>query len=268
MGQRALEDNTIGNDNSAFGNQALGFNTTGDGNSAFGFGSLGYNTAGLRNSAVGYFSLLDNTTGNDNIAIGFWAGRNQTTGSDNIYLDNSGVAAESGQIKIGTVGTHTDAFIAGIDSNVVAGSAVLVTASGELGVAVSSARYKESVRAMAADSEVLLALSPVTFQYREEVNGAGDSRQYGLLAEEVAEVAPDLVRYDAAGAPFSVHYHLLAPMLLNEMQKQQRVIESQGSTIEELRGHNAEQRALISSLLERVEGLEAREAIEASGLGG
>ena len=98
---------------------------------------------------------------------------------------------------------------------------------------------------METASDVLRELRPVTFQYRAEVNGAGDSQQYGLLAEEVAEIAPELVIYDAAGQPYSVRYHLLAPMLLNEMQKQQRVIE--------------ELKEVNTSLVERVARLEQGE---------
>ena len=135
---------------------------------------------------------------------------------------------------IGTVGVQTDAFIAGIDGNVVAGSAVLVTGSGELGVAVSSARFKHDVHDMATASDVLMDLRPVTFLYRDEVGGANDERQYGLLAEEVAKVAPDLVRFDEEGRPFSVHYERLAPMLLNETQKQQRTIQTLLARVEQL----------------------------------
>ncbi len=154
---------------------------------------------------------------------------------------------ENGQIKIGTAGTHTDAFIAGIDGNVVAGGAVLGTASVELGVAVSSLRFKHDVHDMATASGVLMDLRPVTFLYRDEVGGANDERQYGLLAEQVAEVAPDLVRYDDEGKPFSVHYEHLAPMLLNEVQKQQHTIVTHERTIQ--------------TLLARVEEVEAKLAL-------
>jgi hypothetical protein len=188
-----------------------------------------------------------------------------TTGNNNIYIANLGVAAESGQIKIGTTGTHTDAFIAGIDGNVVAGSAVLVTAAGELGVAVSSARFKHDVKDMAADSSVVMSLRPVTFLYRDEVGGANGERQYGLIAEQVAKVAPDLVRFDEEGRPFSVHYEQLAPMLLNEMQKQQRTIEAQrdvtrdqATVIEDQRARDDVQEVQIATLLARLDALESQ----------
>ena len=182
------------------------------------------------------------------------AGIRQTTGDDNIYLANEGVAAESDQIKIGTVGTHTDAFIAGIDGNVVVGSAVLVTASGELGVAASSLRFKQEVRDMGGASDRLMRLRPVTFEYREAVDGAVDGRHYGLIAEEVAEVAPELVVYDGEDQPFSVRYHLLAPLLLNEIQKQER------------RGR--EQQQTIDALLARVRELERQASVDATAAGG
>ena len=112
-------------------------------------------TIGYRNSAFGRDALYDNTTGSRNVAIGNDSGRNQTTGDDNIYIANEGVAAEVGQIKIGNSTDHTDAFIAGIDGNVVVGSAVFVSGSGELGVAVPSLRFKQAVEDMGASSAVL-----------------------------------------------------------------------------------------------------------------
>ncbi len=163
-------------------------------------------------------------------------------------------------------------MIAGIDGNVVVGSAVLVTASGELGVAVSSARFKHDIQDMAADSSVLMDLRPVTFLYHDEVGGANDERQYGLIAEEVAKVAPDLVRWDDEGKPFSVQYEQLAPMLLNEVQKQQRTIEGQASVIEEQRAQlglegerNEEQEFQIATLVVRLDALESQLAGESTG---
>ena len=250
FGKQALKYNSTGVTNAAFGNQALRHNTNASRNSAFGVAALRNNTTGARNSAFGRDALISNVlggnnaafgeralynaTGSNNVAMGRDAGFNQTIGSNNIYLASAGAAAESGQIKIGTAGTHTDAFVAGITGNVVAGSAVFVTASGELGVAASSARFKQNVHDMGAASDYLMRLRPVTFEYRAAVDGAADGRHYGLIAEEVAEVAPELVVYDEEGLPFSVRYHLLGPMLLNEVQKQQRVNDEQQRTIETL----------------------------------
>jgi hypothetical protein len=265
FGSGALLNNSAGADNSAFGDDALARNTTGNVNSAFGARALDSNMTGLGNAAFGFSALHDNTTGQRNVAIGSFAGASQDTGSDNIYIASRGVSGESGQIKIGTSGTHTDAFIAGIDGNVVAGSVVHVTASGQLGVAASSARFKHDVHDMAAASNVLMDLRPVTFLYRDEVSGANDERQYGLLSEEVAKAAPDLVRFDDAGTPFSVHYEQLAPMLVNEMQKQQRTIEGQATLIEEQRvrleleaERNGVQEARMTSLLARLDALESQ----------
>ena len=148
------------------------------------------------------------------------------TGADpNIYIAHEGAAGESDRIRIGTPGTHTQTFVAGIAGSVIAGSAVLVnTFTHQLGVAPSSVRFKEEIRDLSEESEVLMALRPVSFRYRANVLEGERHREYGLLAEEVSEVAPNLVGYDAEGKPFSVHYRLLTPLLLNEMQKQQRTI--------------------------------------------
>ena len=262
FGRRALKYNITGGYNSAFGHDALGLNTTGSENSAFGRKALYRNDTGLYNSAFGHNALRESTTGYDNsafgdnalrdnskgarnVAVGKWAGRNQTTGDDNIYLANEGTAAESGKIKIGS-SVHTETFIEGIRGNVATGGvAVLIDSSNELHTVVSSARFKEDVQEMGESSEVLMALRPVTFRYREDLAGESDAREYGLIAEEVAELAPDLVAFDEQGRPYTVRYHLLAPMLLNEVQKQQSVIAEQRSVIAALAGRLAQvERAL------------------------
>jgi hypothetical protein len=146
------------------------------------------------------------------------------------------MAAESGQIRIGTDGTHTQAWMAGIYPNALGSSdTVCVTPVGRLGLcSASSGRLKESVKDMGEASELLAKLRPVTFRYKKEIADAVDTRQYGLIAEEVAEVAPELVVTDAKGQPYAVRYNLLTPMLLNEVQKQQRKIEGQQQVIAEL----------------------------------
>jgi hypothetical protein len=234
FGGVALQSNTIGNLNTAVGNYALR-SSNGSGNSALGAEALIFNSAGDGNSAVGYNALELNTTGNYNVAVGLNAGRYQTTGSDNIYLANNGVAAESGQIRIGTDGTHTQAWMAGIFSAPTgAGAAVYVESNGRLHGAPSSGRFKEAVEDMGKASELLARLRPVTFRYKKEYTDGGDTRQYGLIAEEVAEVAPELVVTDATGKPYTVRYNVLAPMLLNEVQKQQRTIREQKQLIDGL----------------------------------
>jgi len=159
-------------------------------------------------------------------SLGSGAGSNLTIGSDNVYIANAGVAGENGQIKIGN-SAHTETFIEGIDGNTATGGvAVLINSSNELHTLVSSLRFKEAVRDMGEASDVLMKLRPVSFRYREGVaDGDDGAPEYGLIAEEVAEVAPELVAYDKEGKPYSVRYHVLPSLLLNEMQKQQRTIE-------------------------------------------
>ncbi len=280
LGTHALTNNTMGGANSAFGYRALFHNRTGHYNSAFGvhsvylnysgsgnagfgyralrsnegsfnaavgFRALTYNSTGFGNAALGQKALENNATGSRNVAVGAGAGSNQTTGSDNIYLANAGVAGESGQIRIGTVGTHTQATVAGVHGSTSSdGVAVLVNASGTLGTTSSSIRFKQDVRDMADASALLMKLRPVVFRYREEAVGAEEAQatQYGLIAEEVHQVAPELVASDLDGKPYSVKYHVLPALLVNEVQRQERVI------------------AALSARLEAIErGAECRDAV-------
>jgi hypothetical protein len=227
FGRNALYANTSGVRNAAFGIYALRNSTTGAENAALGSHALRSNTTGQQNTALGRLALYNNTSGSRNVAVGLGAGSAQNTGNDNIYLANPGMSGESGQIKIGTVGTHTQATIAGIQGNTVMnGAAVLVNANGTLGTLVSSARFKQDVHDMADASDVLQKLRPVTFHYTEDAVGGENASepQYGLIAEEVAEVAPELVATGADGKPYTVKYHVLPALLLNEIQKQERVI--------------------------------------------
>ncbi len=261
IGHSALRLNTTGAVNSAVGVNALADNTTGGGNSAAGLDALRHNTEGHQNAALGLSALSSNTTGDRNVAVGVNAGTNQTTGNDNIYLANPGVAGETGQIKIGTVNTHTQAQIAGIHGATSAdGTAVFVNASGTLGTATSSARFKRDVRDMGAASDLVMKLRPVTFRYREEAVGVDETQapQYGLIAEEVAEVAPELVAPDLEGRPYSVKYHVLPALLLNELQEQERANAAQQRKIDAQSRLIAEQREAIVALTGRVERLEAR----------
>ena len=152
-GCQALFSNNIGTDNTANGSTALFSNTT-----------------GTNNTAVGSRALKTNTTGSNNIAVGFTAGQNLTTGSNNIDIYDAGLADESNTIRIGTAGTQTATFIAGINGVVVAGTPVVVSASGQLGVAASSKRFKEAIKPMDRASEAILALKPVTFRYKEQLD--------------------------------------------------------------------------------------------------
>jgi hypothetical protein len=243
FGYGALRYNTTGAYNSAFGGSALRGDllTSGFSNSAFGYSALRNNTAGGSNAAFGNSALENNSTGSSNIAVGYKAGYNQTTGNDNIYLANTGVAAESNTIRIGCpaglcatgASPHDRAFIAGIRGVTTAAAdaiAVLIDSNGQLGTVSSSRSVKKDIRDMGDATDRLLDLRPVTFRYKQGQTLPGGREvppEYGLIAEEVAEVFPDLVVYDEAGKPFTVKYHELAPMLLNEMKKQQRTIEAQ-----------------------------------------
>jgi len=224
-------------------------------NASFGYKSLELNTAGSNNTAIGANALGFNMTGNFNVALGVSAGGSQTTGSNNIYIANNGAAGESGKIKIGD-STHDETFI---DGNIaIGGVMVLINASNELHTIVSSGRFKQDVKDMGESSELLANLRPVTFRYREQVAMGEDIEAYGLIAEEVAEVAPQLVAYDLEGKPYSVRYHVLTPMLLNELQKQQRTIQAQRARLGLESERNAAQEAAITSLLERLGALESQ----------
>jgi hypothetical protein len=160
---------STGNFNTANGANALAFIATGNNNTATGFEALVINTTGNSNTAHGFRALHHNTTGSFNITLGNLAGNNLTTGSNNIDIGNVGVAGESATIRIGTAGTQTATFVAGISGVAVTGSSVVVNAIGKLGVIASSARFKEAIKPMDKASEAILALQPVTFRYKPEL---------------------------------------------------------------------------------------------------
>src|SRR5262249_25232814 len=143
------------------------------------------------------------------------AGANLTTGSNNIEIGNGGVAAEVNTIRVGTQGSQVKTFIAGISGTGVSGVGVKINSSGQLGVAPSSERFKEAIKPMDKASETILALKPVTFRYKHELDPAGIP-QFGLVAEEVEKVNPDLVARDDQGKPYTVRYEAVNAMLLNE----------------------------------------------------
>jgi hypothetical protein len=229
MGYQALYLNTSGYRNSAVGAFALAANTTGNYNNAVGYGAMAYNTTGSNNNAQGYLALVSNTTGDYNIAIGEYAGYYLTTGSYNIDIGNEGAAGESGVIRIGSSASAT--YISGISTSTVTGAAVYVTSSGQLGVLASSERYKSAIKSMGANTEKLQQLRPVSFHLKTDPNGPV---QYGLIAEEVAKVYPELVIRDDAGKIQGVRYDELAPMLLNEVQKEHATIAAQNQKIASL----------------------------------
>jgi hypothetical protein len=215
FGASALQANSTGSGNSAFGEVALLENTDGDGNTAVGNAAMYYNSAS-ENTAVGYDALFNNTTGIDNTVIGYNAGINLTTGNYNIDIGNHGKAGDHATIRLGGA-DQTTAYIAGIYNNTLSGAEVVITSSGQLGVALSSERFKTDISSMPDTSAKLQQLRPVTFHYKTDPNG---NLQYGLIAEEVAKVYPDLVIRDGSGRIDGVRYDELAPMLLNEVQQQ------------------------------------------------
>jgi hypothetical protein len=226
IGSSALAANTTGANNTAFGANALWSNTVGKGNAGQGSNALYSNTTGIRNLGIGSNALYGNVSGSYNIAMGFDAGYDQTTGNDTIYIANMGVAGESQTLRLGTQGTSgvvgsgiLTTYIAGVATSQVTGSAVYVTSSGQLGVLASSERYKTDIAPLLSDTERLMQLRPVTFHLKTEPRGA---LQYGLIAEEVEALFPELVVRDDSGKIQGVRYDELAPILLSQVQEQQR----------------------------------------------
>jgi hypothetical protein len=203
--------------NTADGNSALYSNTTGNGNVANGLSALFSNSTGYGNTAMGRNALINNTTGFYNTGLGVGAGRTIVAGSYDIDIGTPGVGDESNTIRIGTPGQQTAIFVAGISGTTVTGAAVEVSSSGQLGVASSSARYKRDIRAIGNASTGLMQLRPVTFRYKSDPSG---TLQYGLVAEEVERVYPELVTYGTDGTVQSVRYLEFTALLLNQLQKQ------------------------------------------------
>lgn len=219
IGFASLGNNAGGNDNTAVGSTALSSNTTGNYNTALGQSALAFNSTGSDNTAIGY-QALSSSTGSDNIGIGFQAGINLGTGNNNIEIGSPGVNGENSVLRIGT--SQTKAFLAGVNGNNVTGAAaVFVDANGQLGIQASSRRFKQDIQPMADASSRLMQLEPVIFRYKET---AADV-QYGLIAEQVAAVYPELAVYDKDGQVETLQYQQLPAMLLNEIQKQHRTIE-------------------------------------------
>jgi hypothetical protein len=157
--------------------------------------------------------------------LGLSAGANLTTGHNNIEIGNIGVADESNTIRIGTQGTQTATFIAGISGTTVSrGATVFVDSNGRLGVRSSSQRFKEEIKPMDKASEAILALKPVTFRYKHDLDPAGIP-QFGLVAEDVEKVNPNLVARDADGKAYTIRYEAVNAMLLNEFLKEHRKVE-------------------------------------------
>jgi hypothetical protein len=257
VGYGALNQNISGFLNTACGFQALYFNTTGKRNTANGINALYANTGGANNTAVGYQALASNTTGINNIGLGLSAGGANTTGSNNIDIGNVGLDGESKTIRIGTVGTHRQTFIAGISGMTVAGGiSVIIDNNGQLGTVTSSVRFKDEIKPMDKASEAILALEPVIFRYKHELDPDGIS-QFGLVAEEVEKVNPNLVAHDEQGKPYSVRYEAVNAMLLNEFLKEHHKVERLESTVAKQEVAAAKQGARIAQQQKQIEALTA-----------
>jgi hypothetical protein len=234
VGTFALNSSTNGFLNTGVGYASLQGSTTGTENTAVGAHALINNTVGQDNTAIGRGALSGSSDGNNNLAVGWRAGFNLTSGSNNIFVGSFGGVAESQTIRVGSSQSRT--FIAGIrgaTTGVNDAVGVVIDSVGQLGTLSSSRKVKDDVADMGDASDVLMKLHPVTFRYKSH-QGAGPV-QYGLIAEEVAEVAPGLVAPGRDGEVETVYYQHLAPMLLNEYQKQRRTIEAQQAEIAELR---------------------------------
>ena len=273
-GSKALQDNVTGSSNTANGYGALqsnkdvvvpGYGTySGGSNSAFGFNALLSNTSGSNNTAVGAHALQDNSTGSYNTAVGLYALESSNgsfniavgsdagavtppVGSSNIFIGNGGVSGESYTIRIGNQpsgmpeeGQHSRAFLAGVYGATVPGQPVCVDSNAQLGECpppglLSSRRFKQGIQEMGDRSRQLLELQPVVFRFKGDLEEASRGIQFGLIAEDVARVLPQLVEYDGQGEPYAVRYALLTPLLLNELQNQRRLLREQGEEIARLR---------------------------------
>jgi hypothetical protein len=277
-GSTALQSNTEGGLNTATGVGALSSNTTGNLNTATGGGALFFNTTGMQNTASGVDALLSNITGSNNTASGRNALQLNTTGSFNVVLgeaagnnivagDNDidigagsgGTSDESKTIRIGVQGTQTATFIAGISGNTqtgASGDVVEISSDGQLGIRKSAARYKRDIHDMGSASSGLMKLRPVTFRYKNDPSG---TLQYGLIAEEVARVYPQLVTRGSDGKLESVHYLDFTALLLNELQKQERDTRAKDQQLaQQQREIDAlkQQNASINALSERLAALE------------
>jgi hypothetical protein len=293
VGRRALGASTTGNDNTAVGGSALAGNTTGNQSTAVGVESLlssqtgrntavgtsalravvtgGFNVAvgaealgmaqGSSNVSAGDSSLQSLTTGNGNTAVGDFAGALLTTGSNNLYLADPGVSSENNTTRIGSA--QTRAFIAGVRGITTGANnaiTVMIDANGQLGTASSSRRTKTDIDDLGAGVAFKLqSLRPVQFRYKQPFAGEGQPLQYGLIAEEVEAVMPELVAYNAQGEVETVKYHVLPSLLLAEVQRLERDRHELTRQVAEQAAELAHQAAAISELRAALEELRTRQ---------
>ena len=240
VGNLAARNTSTGVENTVVGFSAMYANQTGSNNCAFGGQALNINLEGSNNTAIGTEALAGNF-GDNNIGIGAFAGQFIEGGSNNIEIGAMGKPSDQGDIRIGTKGLQNTVHIAGIYGRTVPqGVAVVTDHLGHLGTVTSSARYKEAIKPMDKASDAILALKPVTFRYKHELDPKG-MPQFGLVAEDVEKVNPDLVARDADGKAFTVRYEAVNAMLLNEFLKEHR-------KVQKLEANAAQQQKQIEAL--------------------
>jgi hypothetical protein len=232
FGFNAMPSNISGSNNLAIGSAAMDASQSGSDNTAVGNGALNASVSGAGNTAIGINALVQSLNSN-NIAIGLSAGNQLVNGSNNIYIANAGANTESGVIRIGTAGLQSTAFIAGVRGTTTGAAnaiPVMIDSNGQLGTMSSSARFKEDIHDMGEASDRLFDLRPVTFRYKQHYSDGSQPIEYGLIAEEVEQVYPDLVVRSNDGQIETVQYQKLTPLLLNEVKKlnkQNQVLESE-----------------------------------------
>jgi hypothetical protein len=233
-GVEALRNNNDGGYNTASGAKAL-YSNTGGFNTGTGAYAL-YSNIGGSNTATGVGALFSNSSGANNAALGFLAGFNLTTGSGNVCIGQgvSGVAGESNTTRIRNVYT-----------TVANGRAVYVNADNKIGTLSSSRRFKQDIQPMDKSSETLFALKPVTFRYKKETDPS-QALSFGLIAEEVAQVSPELITRDEEGKPQTVRYEAVNAMLLNEFLKEHSKVEQQAREVQEDKAMIAELKSTIA----------------------
>jgi len=259
IGQNAMNANTTGTNNVALGQNALQSNTTLSGNTAVGAGAL-HAAVGTQDTAVGTGALGSSTSPFNSVAIGWGAANGVSGGNNNIHIGNTGSSGDNNVVKIGTLGTQTSFFVAGV-SGIGTGLGspvpVLIDANGQLGTMSSSRRFKEDIQDMGDASSGLMSLRPVTFRYKQPYTDGSKPIDYGLIAEEVADVYPDLVAYSPSGEVQTVQYQKVNAMLLNEVQKQHQQMQEQSGHIQAQQEEMSALKARLAELAEQLEKLTA-----------
>lgn len=279
-GALALLNNTTGDSNTANGVQALSANSTGSENTAVGFtallnnnsfgntgigsAALRSNTTGVSNTATGGGALLLNTTGGRNTAVGLRALWTNSTGDGNTALGvdaglslNGGGNVCIGDGVEGASGMNDTTWIRNVYASVATGRAVFVNSDNKIGTMSSSRRFKDEIRPMDQASDVIFALKPVTFRYKEEIDRS-HALSFGLIAEEVAEISPELITRDTDGRPQTVRYEAVNAMLLNEFLKEHQTVREQGATIAELKKEIADLVATVKAQAAQIQKVNTR----------